>query len=159
MSAAAVVHPGLAEASFERAIEPLLDDPQKYEKFGVRLVGFDFPYLDIDLDWRAQGRVIRLRVDGTDFPYRPVGGWWIDASGQRLNAGAQQVPSNGGFHTQNQRGERECWFCWLGWRAYHDYSGHQDTSWASIRRDPAYGVLRLVLRLHDDLNRTGVNLA
>ena len=156
MSAAAVVHPELAAASFEGAIQPLLDDPEKYGKFGVRLVGYSFPYLDIDLEWRTQGRVIRLRVDGTDFPYRPIGGWWIDANGERLTTGTQQVPSGQGFHVQNQKSEPECWFCWLGWRAYHDFSGHQDTSWASIRRNEHYALLRLVLRLNDDLNRTGV---
>lgn len=158
MSAAAVVHPELAAASFERAIQPLLDDPEQYGKFGVRFINFSFPYLDIDLDWRTHGRVIRLRVDGTDFPYRPVGGWWIDASGQRLTAGAQHVPSGHGFHTQNQSQEQECWFCFLGWRAYHDYSGHQDISWASIRRIPRYAVLQLVMQLVHELNRTEVQL-
>ena len=159
MSAAAVVHPELAAASFERAIQPLLDDPEQFGKFGVRLVGFNFPYLDIDLDWRALGRLIRLRVDGTDYPYRPVEGWWIDASGQRLVAGAQQVPTNNGFHTQDQRGRNECWLCFLGWRSYHDYSTHQQTSWASIRRDRRYSVLQLVMQLVQELNTTGVKLA
>lgn len=159
MSAAAVVHPELAAASLERAIQPFLNEPEQYGKFGVRLVDFTFPYLDVDLDWRTRGRVIRLRVDGTDFPYRPVGGWWIDAAGNRLFPGTQQVPSGYGFHVHDQQGRPDCWFCFLGWRAYHDYSGHQDTSWASIRRIPRYAVLQLVMQLVQELNRTEVQLA
>lgn len=159
MSSAAIVHPALAQASFRRAIQPLLAEPGRYRDFGVHLVNFDFPYLDVDLEWRTQGRVIRLRVDGTDFPYRPVGGWWIDSSGQPLSAGTQRVPIGYGFHVQTEQGAARCWFCWHGWRAYHDHSSHQDTSWASIRSDGRFGVLRLVVRLVDDLNRAEVQLA
>ena len=158
MSAAAVVHPELAQAGFEDAIQPLLDNPERYGKFGVRFVDFAFPYLDVDLDWRAQGRVIRLRVDGTDYPYRPVEGWWIDGAGQRLLAGTRQVPSGNGFHTQDQRQQQKCWLCFLGWRSYHDYSTHQQISWASIRRDPRYSVLQQLIQLVTELNKTGVAL-
>ena len=157
MSAAAIVHPKLAKASFEKAIRPLLTAPGKYEKAGVEFLAFSFPYLDVELDWHLHQTKIQLRVDGTDFPYRPVGGWWIDANGAPLLQGSQNVPAGYGFHTADQDNKPRCWFCFRGWRDYHDHAGHQDISWASIRRDPRYSVLQLVMQLMTDLNGMGVS--
>lgn len=155
MSTAAIVHPKLAQSSFERAIRPLLTQPELYAKAGIKLLAYAFPYLDIEVAWYRQGTTLRLRVDGTDYRFRPVGGWWIDASGMPLKQG-QQVPAGNGFHVQRENGEQRCWFCFPGWREYHDHSSHQDISWASLRRDASYGVLQLLLQLHKDLNSTGV---
>lgn len=158
MSAAAIVHPQLALASFTVAIRPLLTEPEKYEKLGMKLLGFSFPYLDVQLDWRNKGAKIKLRVDGRDFPYRPVGGWWIDDSGLVLLPGAQKVPNGSGFHTTHLNSQPGCWFCFKGWREYHDHSSHQDLSWASIRNDSRYSVLQLILQLQRDLNQTNVGV-
>ena len=81
MSAAAIVNPKLAAASFGKAIQPLLTGQERYAQLGVRLVAYAFPFLDVDLDWHAHGRTIRLRVDGADYPYRPVGGGSIHQAG------------------------------------------------------------------------------
>ena len=159
MSAAAIVNPRLAKACFERAIRPLLTGAQKYEKLGIKLLDFSFPYLDVELDWRTRGAAIQLRIDATDFPYRPVGGWWIDSSGARLLPGAGVIPEGNGFHRADQSGQPGPWFCFKGWREYHDHVGHQDQSWASIRDDKRYSVLQLVLQLHKDLNQGGVGVA
>ncbi|MDD5581465.1 MAG: hypothetical protein PHY16_19640 [Methylobacter sp.] len=156
MKVAAIVHPKLAQASFEKAIQPLLTAPAKYEKAGVKLLAFSFPYLDVEVDWHLHASNIRLRIDGTDFPYRPVGGWWIDQSNNPLLLGLQQVPSGNGFHVNDQDGKPRCGFCFRGWREYHNHSGHQDISWASIRRDSRYSMLQLVMQLVKDLNSTAV---
>ena len=156
MSAAAIVHPKLAKACFEKAIRPLLTASGKFEKVGVRFLAFSFPYLDVELDWHLHQTKIQLRIDGTDFPYRPVSGWWIDSDRAPLLQGSQQVPIGNGFHTSDQDGKSRCWFCFRGWRDYHDHTSHQDISWASIRRDSRYNVLQLVMQLTKDLNGTGV---
>lgn len=156
MKTAAIVHPKLAKACFEKAIQPLLTVPEKFEKVGVKFLTFSFPYLDVELDWYHHGTKIQLRVDGTDFPYRPVGGWWIDSNGTPLLQGSQKVPCNGGFHIADQDNKSCCWFCFRGWREYHNHGGHQDISWASIRRDSRYSVLQLVMQLAKDLNGAGV---
>lgn len=156
MSVAAIVHPKLATASLKRVIRPLLTGPEKFETLGIRLLNFSFPYLDVELDWHLYGVKLRLRIDGTDFPYRPVGGWWIDSRGVPLLQGSQQVPCNNGFHVVDQDNQPNCWFCFKGWREYHNHSGHQDISWASIRRDSRYSVLQLVMQLTKDLNGIGV---
>ena len=156
MSAAAIVHPKLAQASFELAIRPLLTEPEKYEALGIKLLKVAFPYLDVELDWYRHRTKITLRVDGTDFPYRPVGGWWIDAAGVPLVSGSQQVPFGCGFHVHDQNGQAACWFCFKGWREYHDHQSHQDTSWAALRGDQRYSVIALIVQLRTDLNLTGV---
>lgn len=156
MKAAAIVHPKLAKACFEKAILPLLTAQEKFEKVGVRFLAFSFPHLDVELDWHLHGTKIQLRVDGTDFPYRPVGGWWIDFDGTPLLQGSQKVPGGNGFHIADQDGKPSCWFCFKGWREYHNHTSHQDISWASIRRDSRYSVLQLVMQLAKDLNGTGV---
>lgn len=156
MSQAVIVHPKLAKASFERAIEPLLTSPVDFDKIGIKLISYSYPYLDVELHWKMYGINLWLRVDGTNFSYRPVGGWWINSKGDPLLPGSQQVPAGNGFHPTNQDGKPGCWFCFKGWREYHDHSSHQDTSWASIRRDPGYSVLQLVIQLNRDLNNPGV---
>ena len=145
--------------SFERAIRPLLAQPERFEKAGIKLVAFSFPYLDVELSWHAQSAKLLLRIDGTDYRFRPAGGWWIDPQGVPLTPGRQLVPQGAGFHTACESGEQRCWFCFAGWREYHDHSSHQDMSWASIRRDPRYGVLQLMQQLHKDLNSAGVTKA
>ena len=160
MSAAAIVNPKLAAASFGKAIQPLLTEQERYAQFGVRLVAYLFPFLDVDLDWHAHRRSIRLRVDGTDYPYRPVGGWWIDSSGARQLPGHALLPTGNGFHLHRQDGTTPApWFCFTGWREYHDHHGHQDVPWASIRDVPRYAVLQLILQLQRELNKPGVTLA
>ena len=159
MSAAVIVHPKLARASFERAIRPLLTGPEKFEKLGIKLVNFSFPYLEVELSWHKKAAVALLRVDGTDFPYRPVSGWWITPEGGVQLQGSQKVPIGNGFHPSMEDGQQLCWFCFRGWREYHNHSSHQDISWASIRRDNRYSVLQLVAQLHKDLNNVGVNIA
>jgi len=159
MTGAVIVHPKLARAGFTKTIRPLLDKPEKFGKVGVRLVGFAFPHLDVELAWHTQGRAILLRVDGTDYPYRPVGGWWISSTGERLTSGLQQVPCGPGFHTQDLNGRPHPWFCFRGWREYHDHPGHQDMSWSALRRTGGYSVLALISQLHTDLNKTEVGLA
>lgn len=160
MNAAAIVNPNLASASFGKAIRPLLTGQERFALLGVRLASYSFPFLDVDLDWPAHGRTIRLRVDGTDFPYRPVGGWWINSSGERLLPGHQAVPLNNGFHANKQDGTTPApWFCFPGWREYHDHQGHQDTPWPCIRTVSRYAVLQLIVQLQRELNKTGVLLA
>lgn len=151
-----IVHPKLAKVSFTRAIGPLLAAPEKYQLLGIKLLDFSFPYLDVELNWHARGSQVRLRVDGADFPYRPVGGWWIDSTGARLLPGRHMVPNGLGFHIADQDGQPACWFCFKGWREYHDHTSHQDTSWASMRYDSRYSPLQLIAQLHKDLNAVGV---
>lgn len=156
MGAIAIVHPKLAKASFEKAIQPLLAAPDKFETIDIKLITYLFPYLDVELQWLLHGMRLHLRVDGTDFPYRPVGGWWVAPDGTALKQGLNQVPQGSGFHTANQDGKPSCWFCFKGWREYHDHQSHQDVSWPSIRRDPRYSVLQLITQLNKDLNGKGV---
>ena len=158
MSGAAIVHPKLAKAGFTKAIRPLLDKPTMLEKFGVRLVDFSFPFLDVEVDWHLRGRKLLLRVDGTDYPYRAVGGWWISSDGQRLTPGAQQIPQNQGFHTADLDNRPGSWFCFKGWREFHDHPGHQDVSWATLRRSGGFTVLQLLTQLQIDLNKPEVVL-
>jgi len=153
---APIVHPELAKASFGLAVEPLLTHGPLFAKEGIRFVRYDFPLLDLELTWTTRGQRIRLRVDGTDFPYRPVDGWWIDEDGRRLSTG---IPIGAGFHTSNPDGTPRSWFCWLGWAGFHDHPSHQDTSWAAIRNDKDYRVVPLLQRLVRALNGPGVQIA
>lgn len=159
MIAAVIVHPKLARACFERAIQPLLIRTEGYGDLGIHLRGFAYPFLDADLDWRARGHSIRLRIDGTDFPYRPISGYWIDEHGARLLSGRGLVPASNGFHTTDQEGKPATWFCFKGWREYHDHQSHQDTSWAALRRDGRYSVPQLIQQLQWDLNAPGMSSA
>ncbi|MHB9835137.1 hypothetical protein Q8F57_009890 [Paraburkholderia terrae] len=156
MKSAAIVHPEVGKKIFARAIRPLLTQADVYSRAGVQLLAFEYPYLDLEIDWRLYGTKIRLRIDGTDYSYRPVGGWWIDSGGNPLHQGAGLVPSGFGFHVQMQSGEQRCWFCFAGWREYHDHISHQDLAWARLRGDGRYSVLQLVTQLQRDLNTQGV---
>lgn len=151
---AAIVHPRLAQASFAHAIQLLTSGV--YEGLGIKVVSFSFPYLDVELAWRKYDAKLLLRIDGTDFPYRPVSGWWIAQDGTPLFQGANAVPSGLGFHVFGLESESRCWFCFKGWREYHDHPSHQDASWASLRDIPRYSVPQLVAQLHKDLNGEGV---
>lgn len=155
MNPVAIVHPKLSQASFERAIQPLLMRTEAYGNQGIHLHGFSYPFLDLDLDWRTRGHAIRLRIDGTDFPYRPVSGYWIDDNGNRLMPGTAPVPNGAGFHTSNLDGTPGTWFCFKGWREYHDHPGHQDASWASLRNLGSYALTQMIRQLHWDLNNSG----
>ncbi len=156
MSSAAIVHPKLAKACFERAIRPLLIQPELFDKIGIKFIKYLYPLLDVELDWYHQGIKLAVRIDGTDYRYRPISGWWIDKDGAQIEQGQQRVPAGNGFHTVDQDSRPRCWFCFPGWREYHDHSGHQDISWASIRRQPRYSVLQLIQQLRTDLNNMGV---
>lgn len=151
-----IVHPELAKASFDLAVEPLLTHGPLFAKEGIRLVHYEFPSLDLELTWKASGHPIRLRVDGTDFPYRPIDGWWTDENGGRL---ATRIPCGAGFHIADPDGTSRAWFCWLGWAGFHDHQSHQDTSWATIRNDKDYRVIPLLQRLVRALNEPGVQIA
>lgn len=153
---AIIVHPKLAQASFGRAIKPLIAYPETYTAAGMQLVAYQFPFLDIALTWRRLSSTLLLRIDATNYRYRPIGGWWIDSDGTPLRPGTGRVPNGYGFHTQREGGEQICWFCFPGWREYHDHSSHQDRSWAAIRYDDGYSVLQLVQQLHHELNRPEV---
>lgn len=155
---APIVHPGLARRRFESAIEPLLAQPEVYRSAGLSPLHYRFPFLDVELDWHRFGSLLRLRVDGTDYNYRPIRGWWIGADGNALMPGSGLVPGNGGagFHSARQDGTPGCWFCFRGWREYHDHTSHQDVAWAAIRTDPRYSVLALLQQLQAEVNGSGV---
>lgn len=156
MNAAAIVHPELARATFERSIRPLLDRPDVYQQAGIRLVKYTYPFLDVELDWHRLGAKIILRVDGTDYNYRPVSGHWIDSAGASLGQGNAGIPHGAGFHLSDADNKSRSWFCFLGWREYHDHTSHQDRSWNSIRCDTRYSVLQIIQQLLTDLNSVGV---
>lgn len=159
MSAAAIFHPKLAAASFGQSIGPLLMGREQFAAHGIHLVNYVFPHLDVELDWHAQQRSILLRVDGTDYPYRPVGGWWITPNGERMQPGNAMVPQGNGLHPSREDGRPWPWFCFRGWREYHDHTSHQDASWASLRQDTRYAVLQLITQLQRELNKPGVTRA
>nr|WP_315247046.1 hypothetical protein [uncultured Albidiferax sp.] len=154
MNPVVIVHPKLAQASFERAIRPLLTHKGRYGELGIHLRSFTYPFLDVDFDWHARGHAVRLRIDGTDYPYRPVSGYWIDEHNGRLLPGRGIVPGNGGggFQSSGLDGSPRCWFCFKGWREYHDHPSHQDTSWATLRSNGSYTVMQLIQQLSWDLN-------
>lgn len=154
-----IVHPVLARARFERSIVALLESPSMYEKAGLRKIHYEFPILIVELHSRRHERWLRLRVDATDYDYRPLQGWWVDAQGAPLVAGSSLVPQGAGFQINpapNQ--ERRCWFCFKGWRDWHDHSSHQDTAWAAIRPQKEFSPLALLLQLISDFNNPNVAL-
>jgi hypothetical protein len=155
-----IVHPKLAQASFGRAIRPLLDSPDLYAPLGVRLIQYHYPLLDCELQWQAQSRALLLRVNGTDFNYRPIGGQWIEPDGSALVAGANRAPSGYGFHPGGRPdGQPGGWFCFPGWAEWHNHNGHhRERAWASLRHDPAYAPLALILQLQTDLNKKDVGV-
>ncbi|WP_152552668.1 hypothetical protein [Pandoraea sp. E26] len=156
MSTAAIVNPEKSKDIFTRAIRPLLSEADAYSSAGIVVIAFEYPYLDVELGWHLHGTSIRLRIDGTDYSYRPVRGWWIDHAGNPLLSGRGSVPNGPGFHHHRVTDEPGCWFCFLGWREYHDHPGHQQVSWAALRSQKRYGVCGLIAQLHQDINRPGV---
>ncbi|ALX10291.1 hypothetical protein P350_01360 [Burkholderia cepacia JBK9] len=156
MSTAAIVNPEKSKDIFTRAIRPLLTEADAYSSAGIKFIAFEYPYLDVELNWHLHNASIRLRVDGTDYSYRPVSGWWIDHTGNPLLPGHGAVPQGYGFHINRFTGEKGCWFCYLGWREYHDHISHQQVSWAALRSQNRYSVVQLIVQLHQDLNRQGV---
>jgi hypothetical protein len=110
-----VVDRRLSEARFERDIRSLLDHPDDFAAFGIHLVNFTYPVLLLDLDWKTQGRRLRLHVDSSDYDYFPPAGWWVDDKGDDLVTGRGLVPSGAGFQSgSNPYKEGRSWFCWEG---------------------------------------------
>lgn len=155
-----IVHPALAKLRFEHGVAGLLKQPEVYARAGIHLVDYNFPMMTVEFDWRSVSRRIRLQVDATDYDYRPLSGWWVDAAGAPLVQGQGLVPSGGGFQVSPTPLEQQrCWFCFRGWREYHDHSSHQDVAWAAIRNRPEYGASSLVRQLESDLNSARVGKA
>lgn len=161
MKPAAIVHPKLAEASFERAIRPLLEKPDVFKSIGVALRGYAFPFLDVGLFWKRPNLQMGLRVDGSNYSYRPIHGWWIDDQGNPLvHPCSPRLPQGHGFQPQGRPdGQPGPWLCFAGWRDYHDHSSHQDRSWAFLRGKKEFSVLSVIQQLHSELNREGVTPA
>lgn len=158
---APIVNPKLAAASFERAIRSLLEDPALYARQGVRLLEYRYPVLDLELTWERRAQVLRLRVDASDFNYRPIKGWWIGADGSAVVGGQGLLPSGKGFHTASRAdGRPGAWFCFPGWSEWHDHNGHhREKTWASLRIDPSFAPLALIMQLHSSLQHTEVTVA
>lgn len=156
MSTQAIVHPKMAKALVEKAIQPMLTAPMNFEKFGIKFLRFSFPQIDVEFDWHIHDMKIRFRMDASNYPYRPISGWWIDSVGNPLVAGSMNLPSGLGFHPASLDGTPGSWLCFKGWWEYHNHSGHQDVSWAYIRNESRYSILQLIMQLSRDLNNTGV---
>lgn len=159
--AAPIVNPKLAAAGFGRAIRPLLEDPQLYARQGVRLLDYHFPMLDLELTWERRGQLLHLRIDATDFNYRPIKGWWIGLDGLAVPRGQGLLPAGKGFHTGSRAdGRPGGWFCFAGWSEWHDHNGHHsEKSWASLRTDPSSAPLALIMQLHASLQHHEVTIA
>jgi hypothetical protein len=127
-----------------------------YAAVGIHVREADYPIIVADLEWHLHGRQLRLKVDATDWNYRPPKGWWIDAVGGPLKIG---VPAGLGFQVGGDVfGENRTWFCFPGWREYHDHTSHQTPTWASIRRRPQFRLTGLIVQLAADLNKSGVSV-
>lgn len=151
-----IVHPRLAQERFSRALHALLETPACFATTGIHLIEYSFPFLYVGLDMPARGQRLRLRVDGSDYDYRPIDGRWVDSQNQIIRAGSGLIPSSAGFHAEPMEGWDGPWFCFLGWKSWHNHSGHQDTPWQAIRGLPDYSPSALIRQLHADLNRPGV---
>lgn len=134
-------------------------DAQAYAQLGVQVVRHEFPHFDVELGWHRFQTTLRLRVEATNYSYRPVRGWWVDAAGATLLPGHGAVPTNEGFHNSRPDGTPGCWFCFPGWQDYHDHTSHQDVSWAAIRNDPSFSVPALIMRIHNEINGEKVQRA
>jgi len=151
-----IVHPLLAEQRFSRALRALLGKPASFAAVGINLVEYRFPYLYTDLDIPAHHRQLRLRVDGSDYDYRPVDGRWVNTNGEILRQGSGCVPSNNGFHPEPMEGWDGPWLCFIGWSSWHNHPSHQDTPWQTIRSSPDFSPVALIRQLHADLNKPGI---
>lgn len=155
-----IVHPSLAKMRFEESIQALLDSPALFEQAGIRLVSYDFPVLLVELHWRTKNEWLRLRIDATDYNYRPLHGWWVNKSGSPQLRNTGIIPQGAGFQPDPPaNGEKRTWLCFKGWRDYHDHAGHQDTAWAAIRNAPQYKPLALLQQMHSTLNNSQVSAA
>lgn len=154
-----ILDPRLARTWFGRDTAALLSYPERYAATGMQVVQVDYPIIDMSVQWESQGREVLLRVDATDYDYRPPSGWWIDSSGEPLLGGTGMIPAGGGFqHESNPLGLSRAWFCFPGWREYHDHPGHQTPTWASLRRRAPYRIIALITQLHADLNKPGIQV-
>src|ERR1700742_4595269 len=99
-----IVHPALAKARFTHAMSPLIEHPETFARLGVHLIDCAFPYLYVDLEMRARHQRIRLRVDGSNYDYRPLDGRWVDGEHQILLMGQGRIPSGNGFQPSPMEG-------------------------------------------------------
>src|SRR5258708_7163990 len=119
-----IVNPRLSRARFDREVKPLVLAEAALAAFGKKVVRYDYPILEIDLLWDAEGRSLILHVEAEDYDYLPVRGWWIAPGGEPLLTGSRLLPSGHGFQVNpNPYGESRSWFCFRGWREYHDHQG------------------------------------
>jgi hypothetical protein len=152
-----ILDPTLARARFERDTRALGESPDNYAKIGIRVIRVEYPVLEVGLLWTAPKREIILHVDAEDYDYLPARGWWVDVAGSALQAGSGGVPNGGGFQTSGHPHDLpRTWFCFQGWREYHDHQSHQTPTWASIRQSPQHRLPGVVVQLHADLNKPGV---
>jgi len=153
MTGVVFVHPNLARKALELSIAPLFSSHEVFRAIGIELLEYQFPEVDLLLTWPLHNCELRLRVDASNYSYRPIDGWWIGEDSCPLPSGAGRVPQGNGFHTQRLNGDVRSWFCFPGWQEYHNHPSHQDISWASIRNQPQYCVSALISNLRVDLNR------
>lgn len=155
-----IVDRALARARFERDASPLVLDAHTYEATGIRIVRVDFPDIVVGLWWRATQSELLLHVQAEDYDYLPVCGWWDDADGRFLRPGEGiRLPHNGGFWAHSDvYGQNRAWFCFTGWREFHDHPSHQGTPWMSYRHQPRCRIPGLIVQLHADLNKPGVQI-
>lgn len=155
-----IVHPRLAQGRFEKEIHTLLESPAIFEGAGIRLIRYQFPVLIVAIQWRAQSRWPKFRLDASDHNYRPLRGWWVGDDESPLLPGLNNLPGGLGFQTGSPpSGEQRSWLCFKGWWDWHNHSSHQDTAWALLRSKPEFGALALLQQLHFNLNRPGVTTA
>ena len=56
------VNPEKSKDLFTRAIRPLLTQADAYSSAGVKLIAFEYPYLDVELNWHLHNASVRLRA-------------------------------------------------------------------------------------------------
>jgi hypothetical protein len=152
--------PELSKRRFHRSVRPLVETPDIYRAAGLRLVEASYPMLTVALTWHRQNSEILLRVDASDWDYRPPRGWWLDADGNVLQPGSGLLPSGPGFQQgSDPYGDNRPWFCFRGWSEYHDHTSHAAENWAAYRGKGGFGLLGLIAQLHTDLNRAEVTAA
>lgn len=150
-----IVDPELARRRFERDLNPLAVDPGLYAAYGVRLLSRQ-PHAAWVAIRRADGAELVLYVDGTDYDFRPAGGWWVLESGSLVPRVAD-VPASHGFQVPPTLEKlNRTWLCFPGWRDYHDHPQHMEPGWARYRGQPSYQLPATLLQLATDLNRQGM---
>ena len=150
-----IADPSLAHHRFERDLNPLAASPDLYAVHGVRLLSRQ-PHAAWVAIKRTNGTELVLYVDGTDYDFRPAGGWWVQEDGS-LATQVTDVPVNNGFQAPpTPQQENRTWLCFPGWRDYHDHPGHMDPGWAWYRGHPSHRLPATLLQVATDLNRQGV---